>query len=221
MSNNAPVTDYTKTHHFLKLLSPIALESWWAILEKYIWLRIRIYSSHSPTMGSQNEVTHFLTSQVEGNLSRWGLTLVRHNRGGGPLRDPPSSKPARDEEQWAVQSQPPPPDAGTHDRTTTLLPSLLFSLQWDWRGGRKRSLTNNFVSKVQCLYLKPGLYFWCQRTASHAVALTWKFNSIELWCRNTPSYALYVNVHGINGSAGLRQLLICDNMLQCVMPSKV
>ena len=35
------------------------------------------------------------------------------------------------------------------------------------------------------------------------------------------SYALYINVDGINGSTGLCRLLKCDNVLHCATPLKV
>ena len=45
--------------------------------------------------------------------------------------------------------------------------------------------------------------------------------SLELWHRYMPSYVLYGNIDGINGSAGLRRLRMCDDLLQRVTPSKV
>ena len=49
----------------------------------------------------------------------------------------------------------------------------------------------------------------------------WKFKSLELWHRYAPSYVLYVNVKGTNGSAGWCRLRTCDHVIHCVMPSKV
>ena len=50
----------------------------------------------------------------------------------------------------------------------------------------------------------------------------WKFNIVELLpCCYMPSYALHVNIDGINGSAGLLRLLTSDNLLCPVTPAKV
>ena len=46
-------------------------------------------------------------------------------------------------------------------------------------------------------------------------------NIVELWSYYTPSYAHHIHVDGINGSAGLCQLLTCENVLRNVTPSKV
>ena len=73
-----------------------------------------------------------------------------------------------------------------------------------------------YICAMSSFTLLTALHCFMRRSTDLESSTWW--NSGAVICCHMPHH---VHIDGINGSSGLRQLLTCQNVLQCVMPSRL